>query len=91
VGGQAVLGAANSAVEALVRTLAVELSPLRVNAVAPGELGVDDEKENRTLADSLPARRIGEYADMARAVLFLIENQFMTGTVLRVDGGATAM
>lgn len=90
VDGHAVLGAANSAVEALVRALAIELSPLRVNAVAPGELRVDDEQENQTRADALPVRRIGEYEDMARAVMFLIENQFMTGTVLRVDGGATA-
>ena len=90
--GQAVLGAANCAVEALVKSLAVELSPLRINAVAPGEMRIeDDDEQNRLLSESLPVRRAGDYRDMASAVLFLIENQFTTGTVLRVDGGATAL
>lgn len=89
---QAVLGAANTAVEALVRSLAVELSPLRVNAVAPGEMRIEDnDEQNRMLSESLPVRHPGDLRDLARAVLFLIENQFTTGTVLRVDGGASAL
>ncbi len=90
VRGQAVVAAANSAVESLVRSLSVELSPLRVNAVAPGELRKDEDVEQaKTIAESLPVRRVGEYSDIAQAVLFLIENQYVTGTVLRVDGGRT--
>lgn len=91
VRGECVLGAANHAIEALVRFLAIELSPLRINAVASGETRVEeDEERNRAVADSLPIRRIGEHADVAAAVLYLVENQFTTGAVLRVDGGATA-
>ncbi len=92
VRGESVLGAANCAVEALVRSLAVELSPLRVNAVAPGETRVEeDEERNRRIAESLPIRRVGDNRDVAHAVLYLVENQFTTGTVLRVDGGASAV
>lgn len=96
VRGQSVAAAANCAVESLVRSLSVELSPVRVNAVAPGELRREDEEEeeeavaeSKAIADSLPVRRIGEHRDIAEAVLFLIENQYVTGTVLRVDGGRT--
>lgn len=89
--GQAVVAAANSAVETLARSLAVELSPIRVNAVAPGDLTTedDDEERARVLAESLPVRRAGEQRDVAHAVLYLMENQYVTGTVLRVDGGRT--
>lgn len=94
VHGQSVLAAANSAVESLVRALSVELSPLRVNAVAPGDLRPEEDEdveETQALAKSLPVRRVGEQRDVARAVLFLIENQYVTGTVLRVDGGRTVV
>lgn len=92
--GQVVAAAANSAVESLVRTLAVELSPRRVNVVAPGDLRNDEEdgdEQAQSAAESLPVRRAGHHRDVARAVLFLIENQYVTGTVLRVDGGRTVM
>ena len=89
--GQSVVAAANSAVESLARSLAVELSPIRVNAVAPGDMAADDgdEEQARALAESLPVRRAGEHRDVAHAVLYLMENQYVTGTVLRVDGGRT--
>ncbi len=94
VHGQSVVAAANSAVESLVRALSVELSPLRVNAVAPGDLRSEEEEDDehvQSLAESLPARRAGEHRDVAEAVLFLIKNQYVTGTVLRVDGGRTVI
>ncbi|MEX0746920.1 MAG: SDR family oxidoreductase, partial [Rhodothermales bacterium] len=88
-GGASWLAAADGAVEHLVRSLAVELSPTRINAVAPGDFLPEDadEAETKKLADSLPVRRAGRAADIAHAVLFLIENQYTTGTVLSVDGG----
>lgn len=93
VRGQSVTAAANCAVESLVRSLSIELSPLRINAVAPGEIKVeeDDAEQAKAIADSLPVRRVGEHRDIAQAVLFLIENQYVTGTVLRVDGGQTVV
>ena len=87
--GKSVLAAADGAVEYLVRSLAVELRPTRINAVAPGDFLPDDadDAEKKTLADTLPVHRAGRAADIAHAVLFLIENQYTTGTVLFVDGG----
>jgi pteridine reductase len=75
----------------LVRGLAVALAPeVRVNAVAPGTVlppeGYDEAKRDK-LAASAPLRRLGAADDVARAVVFLAENDFITGQILRVDGG----
>lgn len=89
VRGLAVAAAANGAVEAFARALAVELAPLRVNAVCPGSVETHelDEERRTALAHSLPARRVGAPDDVAQAVLFLLQNPFVTGTVLHIDGG----
>jgi NAD(P)-dependent dehydrogenase (short-subunit alcohol dehydrogenase family) len=89
VRGLAVVAAANAAVEALTRALAVELCPLRVNAVCPGFVDTHelDEEKRKALANSLLVRRVGEPDDVAQAVLFLLQNPYMTGTVLHIDGG----
>jgi NAD(P)-dependent dehydrogenase (short-subunit alcohol dehydrogenase family) len=73
------------------RLLALELAPaVRVNAVAPGMIlspaGLGEEARRRLAATNLLARW-GEPADVARAVLFLAGNDFITGQVLFVDGG----
>ena len=73
------------------RLLAVELAPaVRVNAVAPGMVlpppGLTEERLRRLAATNLLGRW-GEPADVARAVLFLVQNDFVTGEVLFVDGG----
>lgn len=73
------------------RILALEYSPrFRVNGVAPGLIlppeGKDDGYLER-LSQTTPLRRPGAPADIAGAVLFLITNEYMTGQVLRVDGG----
>jgi pteridine reductase len=81
-----------SAAEGLVRALAVELAPeITVNGVAPGTVlvpeGTSREQEERW-ARQAPLRRNGEPEDIARTVLFLCTGpDFMTGQVLRVDGG----
>ena len=88
--------AVNGAVEALVRTLAVELAPVRVNAVSPGIIDTPTwsamPAEDRSalfghLAEVLPARRIGQPEDVAEAIWLLLTNGFITGTVVPVDGG----
>ncbi len=95
--GTAGLAATNAAIEAMSRTLARELAPLRVNAVSPGVIEtpfwdrVPEPTRSAILdatAKQLPVKRIGQPDDVARAIALVIENTFMTGTVLEVDGGA---
>ncbi len=94
--GTAVIAAACGGVEALARGLALELAPIRVNAVAPGvtETGLLDSlgsEYKRNFFDkasaALPVRRIGTPADIASAISFLMTNGYTTGQVLRIDGG----
>ncbi|CDY77209.1 short-chain dehydrogenase/reductase SDR [Caballeronia glathei] len=84
------------AIESLTRTLAVELAPLRVNAVAPGVLRTalwdnmseaDREGLYDHIAGKMPVRRVGEASDVARTYLYLMQQGFSTGQVIVVDGG----
>ncbi|TPK72008.1 SDR family oxidoreductase [Mesorhizobium sp. B2-4-18] len=91
-----VVAAVNAALEGLVRALAIELAPLRVNAVSPGWVDTDiwaqvaGDRKAETLvamAERLPVGRIGQPEDIADAIAFLIGNGFATGTTLHVEGG----
>ncbi|MCM8739025.1 SDR family oxidoreductase [Azospirillum sp. A1-3] len=91
-----VVAAINGALESLAYALAVELGPIRVNAVSPGWVDspiwthVAGEAKAATLeamAKRLPVGRIGQPDDIASAIRFLMRNGFVTGTVLHVDGG----
>ena len=91
-----VVAAVNAALEGLVRALAVELAPIRVNAVSPGWVDttiwaqVAADRKDETLgamAERLPVGRIGQPDDIADAIFFLIGNGFTTGTTLHVEGG----
>jgi len=94
--GGALAATVNGALEAMVRALALELAPIRVNAVSPGwvdtpvwnHLATPDVKNARLagLAARLPARRLGRPEDIANAVAFLIADDFVTGTVLHAEG-----
>ena len=85
------------ALESMVRAFALELAPIRVNAVSPGwvdtpiwdELATPEAKLARLseMATRLPASRIGKPADIANAIGYLIEDDFVTGTVLHAEGG----
>jgi NAD(P)-dependent dehydrogenase (short-subunit alcohol dehydrogenase family) len=86
--------ASKGGVSALTRAMAAELSPhgIRVNAVAPGVVDTPGMREGPGRHDSLPAtllRRAGTPAEVADAIAFLAsaEAAFITGAVLRVDGG----
>jgi NAD(P)-dependent dehydrogenase (short-subunit alcohol dehydrogenase family) len=94
--GGAVVAGANGAIVALVRALAMELAPIRVNAVAPGWIDTPlwdtiagDAKDERMgeQAARLPVGRVGTPADIAAAVVFLLGSTFTTGETLHVDGG----
>ena len=84
------------AIEALTRALAVELAPIRVNAVSPGVVRTNlwqnmsaPERERlfESVGNSLPVGRVGEAHDIAQAYLFLMQEGFATGQTVVVDGG----
>jgi NAD(P)-dependent dehydrogenase (short-subunit alcohol dehydrogenase family) len=84
------------AVDALTRALAIELAPIRVNAVSPGVVRTplwgnlteaDRETLFRSVGEALPVGRIGEPSDIAEAYLYLMRERFTTGQVITVDGG----
>ncbi|HZZ47057.1 MAG TPA: SDR family oxidoreductase [Pseudonocardia sp.] len=86
----------NGAADTLTRSLAVELAPVRVNAISPGviDTGAWDALGEQGKADLFthqaernPARRIGTTDDIAGAVLFALTSTFLTGVTLAVDGG----
>jgi NAD(P)-dependent dehydrogenase (short-subunit alcohol dehydrogenase family) len=86
----------NGAADTLTRSLALELAPIRVNAVSPGviDTGAWDALGEKGKAERFsdqsernPARRIGTAEDIADAVLFAMTSTFLTGITLAVDGG----
>jgi NAD(P)-dependent dehydrogenase (short-subunit alcohol dehydrogenase family) len=94
--GAALAASGASAIEGLTRGLAVELAPIRVNAVRPGVIRTpmwDRIPEPQrgalftTLADRTLTKTVGEADQIAATHLYLMENHFVTGTVLTVDGG----
>jgi NAD(P)-dependent dehydrogenase (short-subunit alcohol dehydrogenase family) len=95
--GTVALAAANGALEAIVRPLAVELAPIRVNAVSPGVIdtpwwdGMPDDQRRAyfdAMAAATPVRRVGRPEDVADAVAYLAGAGFVSGTVLECTGGA---
>ena len=94
--GMLAVAATNGAVDVVTRSLAVELAPIRVNAISPGTIdtgaydALGEEKKAALFAQrsqTNPARRIGTAEDIAEAVLFALTNTFVTGVSLAVDGG----
>jgi NAD(P)-dependent dehydrogenase (short-subunit alcohol dehydrogenase family) len=86
----------NAAADTLARSLALELAPIRVNAISPGviDTGAWDAFGQQGKADYFadissrnPARRIGTIEDIAQGVLFALTNTFLTGQTLHIDGG----
>ncbi len=93
--GQLSYAAAKSSINSLTVTLANELSPfrIRVNAVAPGFIETKSTRMNiseqklKEIVDGTPARRLGLVEEIAHAVVFLLENEFMNGQILSASGG----
>jgi NAD(P)-dependent dehydrogenase (short-subunit alcohol dehydrogenase family) len=86
----------NAAADTLARSLALELAPIRVNAISPGviDTGAWDAFGPQGKADYFadisarnPARRIGTIDDIANGVLFAMTSTFLTGQTLHIDGG----
>src|SRR5580693_4693218 len=86
----------NAAADTLARSLALELAPIRVNAISPGviDTGAWDAFGEQGKADYFadirarnPVGRIGTIEDIARGVLFALTSTFLTGQTLHIDGG----
>ena len=96
--GSALRTAMAGAIEHLTRGLAVELAPVRVNAVCPGLVRTDiwngmpeerREEQFRRMTERQPLPRIGEPEEVAQAYLYLMRGGYTTGQVLHVDGGGS--
>lgn len=95
--GMAGLAATNGALHAMVGPLALELAPIRVNAVSPGFIDTPYwkkampaaacEKLYADMAAVVPVRRVGTPEDVGSAVAMLAGNTFFTGAILDCDGG----
>jgi len=94
--GQAVYSATKAAVGGIVRSLAKEVGPrgIRVNGVVPGIIDTDmnadlPAERKEELAAATPLRRLGTAEEVASLVRFLVSDasRFITGTMIRVDGG----
>ena len=87
----------NGALESLTRGLALELAPIRVNAVSPGTIDTPirasmPEAARRDMltktAAALPVGRVGVGEDIARQILTFMVVGFATGSIVYIDGGA---
>ena len=93
--GQIALSSVGGSVEAMARALAKEIAPKRINVVSPGTIdtpmvaaeGAEREQvyKNMTSANLIP--RAGQADEVAKALIFVIQNEFVTGTTIDVDGG----
>lgn len=93
--GQIAIGSVGGAVEAFVRGVTAELAPKRINVVSPGMIDTPmfafegKEREefyaNATGGNIIP--RAGTADEVAKAIVFTVENDFVTGTTIDVDGG----
>ncbi len=96
IAGMAMAAAAVGGVEAMSRALALELAPIRVNAIAPGYIDTpllqaafanQYESVVKAQAATLPVKRIGTAEETAHSILFLMTTSFITAEVLHLDGG----
>jgi NAD(P)-dependent dehydrogenase (short-subunit alcohol dehydrogenase family) len=91
--GSTMVSTVNGAMMGLVHSLAVELAPVRCNAVHPGIVGdspywsAKGDPALEPVRDRTPGRRLVTMADVVGAVVFLLENPAVNGVNLDVDGG----
>jgi NAD(P)-dependent dehydrogenase (short-subunit alcohol dehydrogenase family) len=94
----AIMASVNGAIEALGRSLAIDLAPIRVNVISPGYVDTplfapmaakDRENLFSTWSKKIPIGRVGKPEEIAHAVLYLLTNRYTTGSTLYIDGGYT--
>ena len=93
--GQIAISSVGGAVEAFARGIAPEISPIRINIVSPGVIDTpmsplkgkerDNFYKNTTKNNLIP--RAGTAEEAAKGIIFAIENEFITGTTIDIDGG----
>ncbi len=93
--GQIAISSVGGAVEAFARGIAPEISPIRINIVSPGVIDTpmspltgterDNFYKNNTMNNLIP--RPGTSDEVAKGIIFAIENDFITGTTIDIDGG----
>ena len=93
VANYSIYSAAKAGLESITKGLARELAPeIKVNAIAPGAmLEPPDvtwtEEQKSKVIESIPLKRMGSEKDIAQAVKFLAQSQYITGQIIKVDGG----
>jgi len=88
--GSTTVTTVNGGISTLIRTLAIELAPIRFNAIHPGIVGDSPFWEGKPLDAVLartPTKRLTTMADVVDATVFLLENRAVNGVNLYVDGG----
>ena len=93
VANYSIYSAAKAGLEAITKGLARELAPeIKVNAIAPGamleppDVTWTEEQKNKVI-DTIPLKRMGSEKDIAEAVKFLADCEYITGQIIKVDGG----
>lgn len=95
-GAATMLSAINAALDTLAKALATEMAPVRVNCVSPGRIetpwwdflpSADRQALFDRTAATLPLKRVGRPEEVAAQIVHLMQNGFMTGSVVLVDGG----
>jgi len=95
--GEAFVSATGGGIEALSRSLAIDMAPVRFNVIRPGLIdtplldrfmGPQREQIVAMAVSRFPAKRAGRPEEVAAAALFLMKNEYVTGIELTVDGGA---
>lgn len=81
-------------IDALTKSLAKELGPsnIRVNSIAPGIIDTEmnnniSEEEKNVIIEEIPLQKIGKVEDIARTVEWLIEDEYVTGQIIGINGG----
>ena len=93
VANYSIYSAAKAGLEAITKGLARELAPeIKVNAIAPGAIleppGVSwSEEQKNKVIENIPLKRMGSEKDIANAVKFLSYSKYITGQIIKVDGG----
>ena len=96
VGGalEVIYSVSKAGMDGLTKALAKELGPsnIRVNSIAPGIINTDmnkflNENEKKEIIDEIPLQRIGKVEDVAQCTKWLIEEKYITGQVIQIDGG----
>jgi len=96
--GAALIAAINGALEKMSQGLALEMAPIRVNTVSPGPVDTPmwdrygaemKQKFLEGAAARVPLKRVAQPVEIAEIVLFFMTNQFVTGTVVPLDGGSS--